>query len=104
MVWMYTQSGSTTLAPHRLRPFTPSSKPFSRRYASVRLIWLAKVSLWAFYQTEEGYILRLVNNTPSAQTAVVTVAGHSFELSFTPYEAKGCLFDGSALTELQQWL
>ena len=62
------------------------------------------VSLWAFYQTEEGYILRLVNNTPSAQAAVVTVAGHSFELSFTPYEAKGCLFDGSALTELQQWL
>ena len=44
MVWIYTPSGCTTLQPHRFKPFTPSQKPFSGRYASVRAIWLANVT------------------------------------------------------------
>ena len=62
------------------------------------------ISLSAFYQTEVGYILRLVNNNPKAMSTGVDLRGKAVCLSFTPYEVKTCLFDGNTLQEKALWL
>lgn len=62
------------------------------------------VSLSAFYQTEEGYTLRLVNNNETQTDAVVALSGKTVLLHFGEYEAKTVLYDGEAFTEKSVWM
>lgn len=62
------------------------------------------VSLSAFYQTEEGYILRLVNNNAADVTTSLTLQNTKHSLSFGPYEVKTYLYTGTSLQEKEQWL
>ncbi len=62
------------------------------------------ISLSAFYQTEEGYTLRLVNNNHVPSETTVTLCGVSCPVSFTPYEVKTFLYDGKNLTEQTLWM
>lgn len=62
------------------------------------------VSLSAFYQTEEGYILRLVNNNERGNKTAIELLGKSWQVDFSAYEAKTFLFDGKNLTEKEFWV
>lgn len=46
------------------------------------------ISLSAFYQTETGYILRLVNNNPNPVSITVTLSAKPHPISFAPFQAK----------------
>lgn len=62
------------------------------------------VSLSAFYQTENGYILRLVNNNERGNKTAIQLCGKSWQVDFSAYEAKTFLFDGENLTEKEFWV
>ena len=62
------------------------------------------ISLSAFYQTEEGYILRLVNNNAETNQTNLTLCGEIYALSFKKYEVKTYLYDGNSLTEKELWV
>ena len=62
------------------------------------------VSLSAFYQTEGGYILRLVNNNEGAMETELTLSGQKYQLSFAAYQVKTYLYDGNSLTEKEIWV
>ena len=62
------------------------------------------VSLSAFYQTEDGYILRLVNNNDRENKTGVEIMDKSWQIDFSAYEAKTFLFDGENLTEKELWV
>jgi alpha-mannosidase len=63
-----------------------------------------QLSLAAFYQTEAGYILRVVNNNPVAATTDLQLQDNSYTLSFTPYEVKTLLYADNRLQEQEIWL
>ena len=62
------------------------------------------ISLSAFYKTEEGYILRLVNNNPKPMSTALTLCGKPYQLSFEKYEVKSCIYANDLLTEKDAWL
>ncbi len=62
------------------------------------------ISLSAFYQAEQGYILRLVNNNAEANQTNLTLCGQNHQLSFGKYEVKTLVYDGSTLTEKEYWV
>lgn len=62
------------------------------------------LSLSAFYQTKEGYILRILNNNPKPYTGKLTLCGIKENLSFGKYEAKTFLYDGTKLVEKELWV
>ncbi len=62
------------------------------------------ISLSAFYQTEEGYILRLLNNSEMPAETKLTLCGQTAELTFGAYEAKTVLFDGERFEERAIWV
>lgn len=62
------------------------------------------VSVSAFYKDEDGYILRLVNNNATGNSAKLALAGKAFDVLFTPYEAKTFRFDGKTLEEKPIWV
>jgi alpha-mannosidase len=64
----------------------------------------SSISLSAFYQTEEGYILRLVNNFDQPVQTDVTICGTSQKITFQKYEAKTFLYCNGKLTEKDIWL
>ena len=64
----------------------------------------SSISLSAFYQTEEGYILRLVNNFDQPAQTDVTICGTSQKITFQEYEAKTFLYCNGKLTEKDVWL
>lgn len=62
------------------------------------------VSLAAFYQTEEGCTLRLLNNNDSETDVNVTLCGKTRSLHFGVFEAKTVLYDGNGFTEKPLWI
>ena len=62
------------------------------------------ISLSAFYQTEEGYIMRLVNNTPSQATAALTLWGKTYQISLDPYQVKTYSYQENLLQEMELWV
>ena len=62
------------------------------------------ISLSAFYETEEGYILRLVNNNAENASTAVALCGRIFNMTFTPYEVKTFIYAGGKLTEKSLWV
>ena len=62
------------------------------------------ISLSAFYQTEEGYILRLVNSLAADAETEVMLCGSGYALRFGKYEVKTFLYDGKTLQEKEIWL
>lgn len=62
------------------------------------------VSVSAFYKTDEGYILRLVNNNETATAADIILCGNGYRISFIPYEVKTFRFDGKTLEEKPIWV
>lgn len=62
------------------------------------------ISLAAFYQAEEGYVLRLLNNNEVPTETKLTLCGETAELRFGVYEAKTVLFDGERFTEKELWV
>lgn len=61
------------------------------------------VSLAAFYRTEEGFVLRLVNNNEGDSETGITLCGKIYHLSFEKYEVKTFLFNGETLREMELW-
>ena len=64
----------------------------------------SSIFLSAFYQTEEGYILRLVNNFDQPVQTDVTICGTSQKITFQKYEVKTFLYCNGKLTEKDVWL
>ena len=62
------------------------------------------ISLSAFYQTEDGYILRLVNNNDGAMETELTLNGQKYQLPFAAYQVKTYFYDGNSLTEKEIWV
>ncbi len=62
------------------------------------------ISLSAFYQTEDGYVLRLVNNNDTSSETMVELCGKTTNLHFGAYEAKTVLFDGERFEEKPIWV
>ena len=50
----------------------------------------------------DGYVLRLMNNYSAGCEASVECCGAKIDLNFGKYEVKTVLYDGKALTELEQ--
>ena len=49
--------------------------------------------------TENEYLLRLFNTSESKEETLISMNGKEFEITFTPFEAKGFKSDGKSLTE-----
>ena len=62
------------------------------------------ISLSAFYQTEDGYILRLVNNNENSMGTELTLNGQKYQIPFTAYQVKTYLYNGDCLTEKEYWV
>lgn len=62
------------------------------------------ISLAAFYQTEDGYMLRLLNNNETEADACVALCGKTASLHFGIFEAKTVVFDGETFTEKPIWV
>jgi alpha-mannosidase len=62
------------------------------------------ICLSAFYETEAGYILRLVNNNAEKIATAITLQGKKYDVAFTPYEVKTFTFADGELTEKAQWV
>ena len=62
------------------------------------------VSLSSFYQVDSKYVLRLVNNTSTHSVVEVALCGKRFNQSFSPFEVKTLLYDGSSLVEMDCWV
>ncbi|MBQ3356191.1 MAG: hypothetical protein IJG45_03665 [Oscillospiraceae bacterium] len=62
------------------------------------------VSLAAFYQTEDGYTLRLCNNNEVEVVAAVSLCGKETTLRFGKYETKTVVFDGKVFKEKLLWV
>ncbi|MCQ2386784.1 MAG: hypothetical protein MJ078_09010, partial [Clostridia bacterium] len=72
-------------------PGKDCAKPFAFRLES------ETVTLVAFKkgEMEDGYVLRLQNNSENASSAVLNVNGQKIVLSFGHYEVKTVLYDGT---------
>lgn len=62
------------------------------------------VSLSSFYQADSKYVLRLVNNHGACSKVEITLRGKRFNQSFSPFEVKTLLYDGSSLVEMDCWV
>ena len=62
------------------------------------------VSLSAFYQTEKGYVLRLLNSLAQPTETSISLMESQYTLSFGAYEVKTFLYDGKTLQEQEIWL
>ena len=62
------------------------------------------VSLSSFYQVDSKYVLRLVNNHGACSKVEITLCGKRFNQSFSPFEVKTLLYDGSSLVEMDCWV
>ena len=63
-----------------------------------------RISLAAFYQSAEGYTLRLMNNNAFSVTTELHLCGRSTSVTFGKFEAKSFTFDGSTLQEQKMWI
>ncbi len=61
------------------------------------------ISLSAFYKTENGYVLRLVNNNGQPMTAEVTLRGERHIIAFNKFEVKSYLYANGTLTQQEHW-
>lgn len=57
------------------------------------------ISLVAFYQDGDEYVLRLINNSEEAKKCEIALCGSKFEFNFEKYEVKTFKYDGSVLEE-----
>ena len=48
---------------------------------------------------EKEYLLRLFNTSDIEEVTTITINGKEFEISFTPFEAKGFILDNGNLKE-----
>ncbi len=62
------------------------------------------ISLSAFYENADGYILRLVNNNPSAVSTALTLQDKTYQISFNRYEVKTFIYACGALTQKEEWI
>lgn len=62
------------------------------------------ISLSAFYQTEAGYVLRLINNTPNPASTTVTLCGKNCQISFSPFQVRTFSYQGEMLQEMELWV
>lgn len=62
------------------------------------------LSLIAFYQTDDGYILRILNNNPFSYTGKLTLCDTKNTITFGKYEAKTYLYDDGQLKEKAIWV
>ena len=62
------------------------------------------ISLAAFYQTETGFTLRLLNNNETETDVCVALCGKTASLHFGKFEAKTVVFDGETFTETPLWV
>ena len=62
------------------------------------------ISLSAFYQTEDGYILRLVNNTPNRVSTELSFNGIDHQLTFGAYQVKTYTYRDNFLQEMALWV
>ena len=62
------------------------------------------ITLTALKKAEEtdGYVIRLLNNTPQTQTAKISVCGVSKTYVFTPYEVRTFVYDGVEIYKTEQ--
>lgn len=61
------------------------------------------ISLSAFYRSENGYMLRLVNNCDAPRKTELSLGDKKISLSFGQYEVKTLQFDGETFQELDLW-
>lgn len=50
-------------------------------------------------KSQNEYLMRLFNTCDKEETAKITINNQAYEISFTPFEAKGFIFNGEKLTE-----
>lgn len=62
------------------------------------------ISLSAFYKTEDGYVLRLVNNNCISAETDIILCGKAYRMTFGKFEAKTAVYDGFTLTEREIWV
>lgn len=62
------------------------------------------ISLAAFYWQEDGYQLRLVNNTETKVSAPITLCGKTENIEFSAYEVKTLVYANGALQEKEYWV
>lgn len=70
---------------------------------SVLTIQNPALSLTAFYESEDGYILRLINNNDRTEKTALTVCGQEENAAFAPYEVKTFRIKDGNFTELEYW-
>lgn len=71
---------------------------------SVLQIENTAVSLSAFYETEQGYILRLVNNNGHPVETKLTVCDQEHTVAFGKYEVKTFCLNGGQWKEMALWV
>lgn len=62
------------------------------------------ISLSAFYKTEDGYILRGVNNNAHPISTQFTLCGQTCRISFDAYQVKTFRWNMGSLKELEIWV
>ena len=62
------------------------------------------ISLSAFYETSEGYILRLVNNNQDAVSTDLTLQDKTYQISFDRHEVKTFIYACGTLIQKEEWL
>ncbi len=77
----------------------PATKPFAIDLGNdaLNLVTLKRAD-----DTKQTYILRLLNNTPAAESATLTLCGAQLPLTFGAYEVKTVLYENGKLTEAKQ--
>lgn len=62
------------------------------------------ISLAAFYWQENGYQLRLVNNSETKVSASIVLCGKTENIKFSPYEVKTLVYADVKLQEKEYWV
>lgn len=62
------------------------------------------ISLVAFFENEQGYTLRLFNNSDQPDQTEITLCGHTQTLHFGKYEVKTLVYQNGALMQKDIWL
>ena len=61
-------------------------------------------SLAAFYWQEDGYQLRLVNNSETKVSASIVLCGKTENIEFSPHEVKILVYSDGKLQEKEYWV
>jgi len=85
--------------PYALNFFPHGRKPAAEGLEKQLVIENREISLVAFYQEGDRYILRLLNNQDKQTTAEISLCGVNYTAAFGKYEAKTLCYEEGALKE-----